>query len=266
MSSLDKKEQQEHGPDIWRSLNELEQKPEFVRMLQDEFPEQQEQLVDPLSRRRFMQLMGASMAFAGVATGCRWEEDKVVPLGRRPEDYVPGEPVHFATMMELGGSAQSLLVRSVDGRPIKIEGNPDHPASRGSTTKLAQASILGLYDPDRSTAVAAREGDKPVGKSWGDFEAWVKSHFGPLKDNGGGVAVLAEASTSPTVDRLRREFLAAFPQAKWYEYEKAAHDMVKYTSTHVSPWEMIPANNKSFARISVLETFGDYLEAALRVD
>ncbi|MBT8496563.1 MAG: TAT-variant-translocated molybdopterin oxidoreductase, partial [Deltaproteobacteria bacterium] len=225
MSSLEKKAQKEHdGPDIWRSLNELEHKPEFVRMLQDEFPEQQEQLLDPLSRRRFMQLMGASLAFAGVATGCRWEEDKIVPLGRRPDDYIPGEAVHFATMMELGGAAQSLLVRSVDGRPIKVEGNPEHPSTRGASTKFAQASVLGLYDPDRSTAISAREGEGVVGKSWSDFEAWVDSHFGKLQGSGNGVAVLAETSASPTLDRLRREFLAKYPSAKWYEYEALTRD------------------------------------------
>jgi len=214
-------------PKFWRSLAELEQKPEFMKLLENEFPEQQEELKDPLSRRRFMQLMGASMAFAGVAgTGCRrWEEDKVVPQGRRPEGYVPGEATFFATSMELMGVAQGLLAKSFDGRPVKIEGNPDHPASNGATSKFAQASVLGMYDPDRSTALEVMEGGKPLTKTWKDFEAFAAEHFGNLKKGTGEkLRVLAEASSSPTLERLKAEFKTVFPQSQWHEYEPLSRD------------------------------------------
>ena len=124
----------------WRSLADLEGSEEVRQFIENEFPEQAEELKSPLDRRRFMQLMGASLAFAGVAgaAGCRrWEEERIVPLSRRPNDYVPGVPNHYATAMELGGVATGLLVTSYEGRPVKVEGNPDHPFSGAGSTAFA---------------------------------------------------------------------------------------------------------------------------------
>ena len=99
--------------------------------------------------------MGASLGLAGLATtGCiRLPEEKLAPYAHRPENRTPGTPVSYATAMEIGGVAQGLLVTSFDGRPIKIEGNPSHPLNRGAADMLAQASVLELYDPDRSRGV-----------------------------------------------------------------------------------------------------------------
>jgi MoCo/4Fe-4S cofactor protein with predicted Tat translocation signal len=217
MSSLDR----DQSTTYWRSLEafeaRLESDPKLRAYVENEFPEQAADLIDPVSRRRFIQLMGASMALAGVAgtAGCQtWEREEIVPLSRRPEDYVPGESRHYATAFELGGVADGLLVQSYDGRPIKVEGNPQHPFSTHATTTFAQASVLHLYDPDRSTSVRGKGGAETA--SWDDIEALIR---GLASGNGAGLRILAEGSSSPTLARLRGEFEARFEAAKWYEYE-----------------------------------------------
>ena len=220
MSSLDKKQDS-----YWRSLGELEDTREFREFLDREFPEQRGDLDSEVSRRRFMQLMGASLAFAGVAgAGCRWEEEKILPLSRRPDDYVPGTFKQYATAWDFGGAASGLLVRAFDGRPTKIEGNPNHPFTTGGTTALAQGSILGLYDPDRSRRAVRRDSGQELPSSWNEFQKFAKGHFSSLRDGSGELRVLSEATSSPTVAALKRELGAAFPKARWHEYEALSRD------------------------------------------
>ena len=130
------------GKTHWRSLEELAGTPEFRAWAEKEFPLYADEMLAP-NRRGFLKVMGASLAFAGL-TACRWPAEEIVPFSRRPEGYVPGVPVRYATAMELGGVATGLLVTSYDGRPIKIEGNPSHPVSRGGTDALTQAAVLEL--------------------------------------------------------------------------------------------------------------------------
>jgi molybdopterin-containing oxidoreductase family iron-sulfur binding subunit len=230
MSSLDKTKQEAaptEAPTYWRSFKELENSPEFLDMLKNEFPEHEEELKDPLGRRRFMQLMGASMAFAGVGGlgGCRWEEEKIVPLSRRPEGYVPGKPQHYATAMELGGVAAGLVVTAYEGRPTKIEGNPQHPDSGRATTSFAQASILELYDPDRSQSLTRQANGQALPATWDDFDTWAKTTMARAGSaNGNGFHILSEATSSPTIHALRRELLSKLPQAQWTEYEPLSRD------------------------------------------
>ena len=146
------------GRRCWRSLEEFLDTPEFQEMLHREFPDQASEWTDPVTRRRFLMLMGASLALAGL-NGCSTQpapREKIMPYVRQPEAIVPGKPLYFATAMPLAGVATGVLVESHEGRPTKIEGNPSHPASLGATDLLIQASILGLYDPDRSQAVTYR--------------------------------------------------------------------------------------------------------------
>src|SRR5436190_5132475 len=141
------------GPRYWRGLEELVDSEEFREYLGREFPEQAAEWTDPVTRRQFLTLMGASLALAGLS-GCSTAPapaEKIMPYVRQPEDIVPGKPLFFATVMTLGGIASGLLVKSHEGRPTKIEGNPDHPASPsdykfGPTDLFAQAAVLGLYD------------------------------------------------------------------------------------------------------------------------
>ncbi len=162
------------------------------------------------SRRSFLKVMGASAALAGM-TGCRRPVETILPYARKPEDVIPGVPNYYATAMPLGGVGHALLVQSHEGRPTKVEGNPDHPVSGGSTDVFAQASVLQLYDPDRSRHVWTRGEGTPDRADWGSFVAEAAR----LRLQGGAVAVLAEPSASPTADALRDRFLAATPGARW---------------------------------------------------
>jgi molybdopterin-containing oxidoreductase family iron-sulfur binding subunit len=190
------------------------------------------QMVANPGRRRFLKLMGASMALAGLTlTGCRrWPEEKLAPYSSNPTGQVPGSPDMYATAMELGGVAQGLLVTSWDGRPIKVEGNPTHPSSwtikgkQGAADAFAQASVLDMYDPQRSRFVVDRtDAAKPKESNWDAFAAFAKSNLDGLKGQA-AFAILSEATASPSVQDLRKRLLAAFPQAKWYEYEPLTRD------------------------------------------
>src|SRR5512143_3732679 len=138
---------EKRGLDYWRTLEELAGSPEFDEALRGEFPQAASA---PVNRRDFLRLMGASMALAGVTACTKQPPEKIVPYVRQPDQVVLGKPLYFATAMPLMGVGIGLLVESHEGRPTKIEGNPNHPASLGATDLFAQASVLGLYDPDRS--------------------------------------------------------------------------------------------------------------------
>jgi len=212
-------------PTYWKSLAELEQSPEFLELAAREFaaPLDQEPPNSP-GRRRFMQIMGASMSLAGL-DACRWREDKILPLSRRPEGTIPGSSRYFATAMELNGSAVGLYAASYDGRPIKIEGNPAHPDSLGGAAAFHQATVLGLYDPDRSSSVVSGAGAARKESSWGEFSKALTELSGALRTSGGaGLRVLAERSSSPSLAEQKRRLLAAFPQAKWVTFEPTAFD------------------------------------------
>src|SRR5438067_1924520 len=141
------------GPEYWRSLEELAGSEEFQEMLHREFPKGASEWLDAVSRRGFLKLMGASLALAGMTACTKQPLEPIVPYVKQPEEVVPGRPTFYATAMVLGGYASPLLVESHLGRPTKIEGNDKHPASLGGTDIFSQASILGLYDPDRSQTI-----------------------------------------------------------------------------------------------------------------
>ena len=141
------------GRRYWRSLEELADTPEFKDWLHREFPQGASEFEDGVSRRHFMKIMSASFALAGLgvmATGCRRPEEKLEPFGQQPENYTFGEPQYYATAMPTRTGAIPLVVKSYEGRPIKIEGNALFPGGNGGTDRYAQASILNLYDPDRA--------------------------------------------------------------------------------------------------------------------
>jgi molybdopterin-containing oxidoreductase family iron-sulfur binding subunit len=212
------------GKEYWRSLDELADTPEFRALVENEFPGLSEELLSPRTRRAFLKIMGASLGAAGLAS-CRWPKELILPFAHRPEGRTPGVPQQYATAMELGGAAIGLLVTSFDGRPIKIEGNPLHPTSRGTATALAQASLLELYDPDRSRQPIRREGAQELVQSWDDFTTFAGSHFASLRAvRGKGLAVLSEESSSASLARLRARFSEVFPEGFWYEWEPVTRD------------------------------------------
>ena len=164
------------------------------------------------SRRTFLKVMGASAALAGL-TGCRRPVETILPYARKPEEVVPGVPAYYATAMPLGGVGHALLVQSHEGRPTKVEGNPEHPISGGATDVFAQASVLQLYDPDRSRHVRMRGESGPERADWGSFVAEANRLL--VRRGETRVAVLAEPSASPTLDALRERFLQTYPNARW---------------------------------------------------
>ncbi|MGA2348404.1 MAG: TAT-variant-translocated molybdopterin oxidoreductase, partial [Candidatus Sulfotelmatobacter sp.] len=214
---------QKTGPEYWRSLEELAGSEDFQQALHREFPKGASEWVDSVSRRGFLKVMGASLGLAGM-TGCvRLPLEPIVPYVRQPEGVIPGRPMYYATASTLGGYASPLLVESHLGRPTKIEGNDLHPASLGGTDIFAQASILGLYDPDRSQTVMSM-GDV---RSW---QAFLGAIRGPLSAQkalkGAGIRILTPTISSPTLADQLRNFLKIYPQAKWHVYEPVNRDNV----------------------------------------
>lgn len=218
------------GKKYWRSLDELADSPEFREFVQREYPQHAEEWDDPIERRTFLKLMGASLALAGLS-GCVYQPpEKIVPYVRQPEEAVPGKALFFASAATLGGLATPLLARSNEGRPTKVEGNPDHPNSRNAdpndrgssaTDVFAQASILGLYDPDRSQTVTYREEIR----TWTTFVGEIRTALDEQRSRqGAGLRFLTETITSPTLGAQLKAILAAFPQAKWHQYEPANRD------------------------------------------
>jgi molybdopterin-containing oxidoreductase family iron-sulfur binding subunit len=212
------------GRTYWKSLEELARAPQFLEFLHREFPEQAASFDDPEGRRGFLRVMGASLALAGL-TGCtRQPEEKIVPYVKPPEDVVPGRPLFFATAVSDGGYAKGVLVESHMGRPTKVEGNPDHPASLGATDVFGQASVLDLYDPDRSQTLTYLGEIRP----WGSFLAAVKTALdGQRATQGAGLRILSDTVTSPTLAAQIQELLGAFPAARWHQYDPVGPDSVR---------------------------------------
>jgi MoCo/4Fe-4S cofactor protein with predicted Tat translocation signal len=206
-------------PRQWRSLAHRAQTSAYEALASREFhPEaladEAEAAADP-SRRTFMKTIGASMALAGVGlSGCRRPVEKVMPFVRQPEEIIPGIPNFYATAMPMAGVVHPLLVESHEGRPTKIEGNPEHPAALGKSNVFAQASILNLYDPDRARRIRYQGAEA----SWADFVAFARTV------GGARVAVLSEPTSSLTLQRLRQQLATQLPGSRWISYRAAGDD------------------------------------------
>jgi MoCo/4Fe-4S cofactor protein with predicted Tat translocation signal len=209
------------GPDYWRSLEELAESESFQEMLHREFPEQASEWTDSVSRRRFLQLMAASLALAGLNGCVSAPAEKIVPYVRAPEEIVPGRPLFFATAMPLAGYGAGVLVESHMGRPTKVEGNPTHPASLGATDVFAQASVLTLYDPDRSQVV----NNAGEISTWSAFLNAASLELERQRESrGAGLRLLTGTVTSPTLAHQIQELLTQFPAARWHQYEPVNRD------------------------------------------
>src|SRR5580700_2373685 len=213
--------QSKSGKQYWRTLDELADDPHFEELLHREFPRQASEWDEAVDRRDFLKLMAASLAFAGLA-GCKSnEQSNIVPYVKQPDGMVLGKPLFFATVMPFAGDAIGLLVESHEGRPTKIEGNPDHPASQGATDAIAQASVLNLYDPDRAQTVSYA-GEL---RTWSAFLDGAQADAAALKSvNGAGFRILTGTVTSPVLAEQMQALLKQYPQAKWHQWESAVSD------------------------------------------
>ena len=209
------------GRKYWRSLGQLGDTPEFRQWLEREFPQGASELQgSDVSRRSFLQLMGASTALAGLSlAGCRRPEKHLVPFTRGVEWSIPGKALFFATSRPTRNGYAPVVAETHDGRPTKVEGNPLHPASKGASDTFTQSSILDLYDPDRARHFTLK-GEK---KSAEEFEKALDEMIGKAGD-GAGLAFLLEKNPSPTRDRLRGEIEKKFPKAIFSIYEPVGDD------------------------------------------
>ena len=230
-----------NGKTYWRSLDELSQKPGFTEMLRREFPGQAPKDWAPLPRRDFLKLMGASLALAGLS-GCAFQpNEKIVPYVNQPESIVPGIASYYATAMPFSGYALGLLAKSSDGRPTKLEGNPDHPTAggtspvdpgngkstfkkRGSTDVFAQAALLTMYDPERSQTIR-RSG---ASSNWDTFVGEITQQIQNSRRTARGAdfALLTESITSPTQLGLINDLRDLLPELRWVSYEPVNRDNV----------------------------------------
>lgn len=225
------------GKEFWRSFDELAGTPEFQEWIEDEVPNRSSLL--NVDRRKFLQIGASALALAGL-TGCRiLPPQRAVPYVRSPEELIPGKKLTYATALSRGGYATGVLVECAEGRPIKVEGNPGHPASLGSTLSWEQAEVLNMYDPERSQAVSSRTKpgdalDIPEGASWDQALSAIRTALvGHAANNGAGLAILTETITSPTLGAQIKSLLTKHPQAKWVQYEPLNRDNV-YEGTRLA--------------------------------
>ena len=210
--------------ELWRGLEEWAGTPEFQAMLHREFPEDATAWADPVSRRTFLTVAGATAALAGVGCSPRpASREKIYPYVRQPDEITPGIPLFFATGFTLNGVTTGVLAKSREGRPIKLEGNPTHPGSNGGIESIAQASLLNLYDPDRSRQIARR--NNPSG--WENFVGELRGAVARLKGQGKQIRILCETVNSPTLGSVLAEFERMYPTAKVVQWEPAGRDNVR---------------------------------------
>ncbi len=213
--------QAKSGPEYWRSLNELAQKPEFEAMVEREFPGGAPASWQGVSRRNFLRLMGASLAMAGLAGCVRQPEERIFPYVKQPEDLIPGNALFFASAHSWNGYGRGVLVESHMGRPTKIEGNPDHPSSLGATDAITQAALLTMYDPERSQS-ATKNGEN---SDWAAFMGEANTLVSRFKSTrGAGLRILTETVTSPTLTAQIAELQRQLPEARWHVWEPAGFD------------------------------------------
>jgi MoCo/4Fe-4S cofactor protein with predicted Tat translocation signal len=207
------------GKQYWRTLEELSEDPHFEEFLHREFPRHASEWDDSFDRRNFLKLAAASLAFAGIS-GCNKVHDTIVPYVKQPDGMVLGKPQFYATAMPFGADALGLLVESHEGRPTHITGNPDHPSSLGGTDVISQASVLNLYDPDRSQTVT-KMGEI---RSWSEFLSAAQTIAADAKQNGAGFRILTGTVTSPLLAAQINYLLKLIPGSKWHQWEPAGSD------------------------------------------
>jgi molybdopterin-containing oxidoreductase family iron-sulfur binding subunit len=252
----------EQAPTIWRSLEELEDElennPSFQEKLEQEFPAGASfwnELDNPLSRRSFLQLMGASVALAGITACTKMPPEKIIPYVVAPENLVPGLPQTYASTLTFSGYAKGVWIQSHEGRPTKIEGNPLHPASLGTSDLFMQAELLQLYDPERSKSVLH------LGEvsTWDSFLSQMQREFSNWESNAGaGVRILTETVTSPTLLADIDAFLKRYPNAQWHSYDPAHRDSLYEATLQSFGRELQPVYDFSKPAV-VLSLDSDFL-------
>src|SRR6202142_1421974 len=220
LTSIRTRLDQAKGAGYWRSLDELTSAEGFKEFLHREFPRQASEWIDDEGRRNFLKIMGASLALAGLGACTKQPTEYIMPYVEAPEKLLAGKPLFYATAFPVNGIANPVLVETHEFRPTKVEGNPEHPASLGSTDVPTQASILGLYDPDRQQTV------NYIGevRSYASFlQSFINALARQQTKNGAGIRILTETVTSPTLYSQIQDVLQRYSGAKWYQWEPIGH-------------------------------------------
>jgi MoCo/4Fe-4S cofactor protein with predicted Tat translocation signal len=225
------------GKRYWRSVDELADTAEFQAAVEKEFPSAAQEWVDPVSRRGFMKLMGASMALAGLAGCTKQPDEPIYPYVKAPEDLILGKPMYFATAHPFATGAVPLLVKSDQFRPIKVDGNPEHPYNQGSSDPFTQATLLDLYDPDRSQHVTYRGENR----EWAEFAQAFREKLVESKD-GTGIYILSSTVTSPTLARQWKAVEAAWPKARLVQYDPALAGTTPAKTGRASQYKLADAD------------------------
>ncbi|GMW03201.1 MAG: hypothetical protein AMXMBFR84_43360 [Candidatus Hydrogenedentota bacterium] len=236
LAAVRQKLEAKDGPEFWRSLNQLADTPEFREFYHREFPREASMLGDGFDRRNFLRLMGASLALAGVSACSRQPEEKIIPYVKPPEELVPGVPVPFATAMPSGGYGYGVVARSNMGRPVKLDGNPLHSSTLGSSNSQVQAAVLQLYDPDRSRNVRYRGAIS----TWelartalsnrinGEFDINGNKLTAGLRDKAGeGIRILTGTVTSPSLSHMLAQLKSEMPALQWHQWDPCGLDNVR---------------------------------------
>ncbi len=225
----------------WRSREHLERTHAFQRLNAGEFAPEAAAPPTASNRRDFLKIMGASMALGGLAA-CRRPVEQILPYSRKPEEVIPGKPLFFATGFPFAGVLQPLLVESHEGRPTKVEPNPEHPSAGSGTSGYAQASVLNLYDPDRSRRILHNGNEA----SWDAFLDFSRT-LGPQTR----LAVVAPSDSSPTVQRLRGQLASRFPELRWVPFDPAEGDAAPVGVQHAFGRPLRVLNRFAEARVIV---------------
>jgi MoCo/4Fe-4S cofactor protein with predicted Tat translocation signal len=231
LQSLREKLASGNGPQFWRTLEEAAESEELHDYIEQEFPGLSGQVPQGVDRRSLLKVMGASLALAGAAACTKQPKELIVPYVRQPENIIPGMPLFYATAMPMQGYSRGLLVESHMNRPTKIEGNPDHPASLGSTGIFEQASILNLYDPDRSQTVMREGRISTYSEFTGVFSTAAQ---GITERKGEGLAILTGVTTSPTLIAQMQTLRTLSSAAKWYVHEPSVNPAISSAARKIA--------------------------------
>jgi len=246
------------GKKYWRSIDELAETPEFGELVAKEFPSQASEWIDPVSRRNFLKVMGASMALAGLAGCTKQPDEPIYGYVKAPEDLLLGRPVYFASAFPFASGAVPVLIKSDAYRPIKVDGNPEHPYNQGGSDPITQATLLDMYDPDRSQKVIYRGEQRP-------FAAFLAAYRGMLADKkasgGQGLYFLSATVTSPTLARQWQEAQKTYPQAKLVQYDPVNRDN-HYAAAKAVFGEFVDAQYKLAEADVIVSLDADFLGGA----
>ena len=213
----------ERDPNYWRSFEELYAQKEYLIERDNEFKEGVSKSPDlsqmsTVSRRKFLALLGASAAFAGTACSDYHDKGEIVPYNKKPEEITLGKANYYASVCNGCSSACGVLIKTREGRPIKVDGNPDHPVSKGKICSQGQASIMDLYDPDRLKSPMIKVQNRFEETDWKSVDEKIRAALSNI--NGKEIAIVTNQITSPTENKVLNEFTIKFPTAKVYSYEQ----------------------------------------------